>query len=142
MSSLLPVNVYIVVCEDGAAHRSYTDSLVAHAHLLSLIHIYFIEEHAIAWAVGVATVQEIQQINILHASMLAMQRAIEALPCTPERLLIDGNYYDPRPDEVEYHTIVKGDDRYLAIAAASILAKTHRDEYMTQQAQELSLIHI
>lgn len=68
--------------------------------------------------------------------MLAMQRAIEALPCTPERLLIDGNYYDPRPDEVEYHTIVKGDDRYLAIAAASILAKTHRDAYMTQQAQE------
>ena len=86
---------------------------------------HFIEEHAIAWAVGVATVQEIQQINILHASMLAMQRAIEALPCTPERLLIDGNYYDPRPDEVEYHTIVKGDDRYLAIAAASILAKRH-----------------
>ena len=83
---------------------------------------HFIEEHATAWAVGVATVQEIQRINILHASMLAMQRAIEALPCTPERLLIDGNYYDPRPDEVEYHTIVKGDDRYLAIAAASILA--------------------
>jgi Ribonuclease HII len=95
----------------------------------------FIEKHSVAWAIGVATVEEIYNLNILHASILAMQRAIEGLPFPPQRLLIDGNYYSPRPNEVEYHTIIKGDDRYLAIAAASILAKTHRDEYISHQAK-------
>lgn len=61
-----------------------------------------------------------------------MQRAIETLSYTPGHLLIDGNYYDPHPDEVEYHTIVKGDDCYLATAAAPILAKTRQGEYITQ----------
>lgn len=83
---------------------------------------------------GVAIIQETQQINIPHASMLTTQCAIEALSCIPERLLVDGNYYDPYPDEVEYRAIVKGDNRYPAIATASILAKMHRDEHMTQQA--------
>lgn len=95
----------------------------------------FIEEHAVAYAVGIVTVEEIAQYNILHGSILAMQRAIEALPITPRRLLIDGNYYNPRPDETEYHCIIKGDDKYLSIAAASILAKTYRDEYMEAQAK-------
>lgn len=142
-----------------------------------------IEHDAVAWAVGVCTPEEIDKINILHASYLAMHRALDKLTVRPEELIIDGNKFDPYyPDvdhsvlpvirekkvvqpglfgeeieltekkkhtvspsflagrgkgrEMPYTTIVKGDGKYLSIAAASILAKTYRDDYMNRLAEE------
>jgi ribonuclease HII len=88
-----------------------------------------IEREAVAWAVARVDNEEIDRINILNASFLAMHRAIAALPVRPERLLIDGNRFAPY-DGIEHHCIVKGDGLYMSIAAASILAKTHRDAHM------------
>lgn len=90
-----------------------------------------IEEAALAWAVGVVTPQEIDRINILNASFLAMHRAIEQLTVTPQHLLIDGNRFKPYPD-IAHTCVVKGDGKYEAIAAASILAKTYRDDYINE----------
>ena len=100
-----------------------------------------IERDATAWAVGVCTAQEIDEINILHASYRAMHKALDQLSVRPEFLIIDGNKFDPYyPDgelmAMPYATIVKGDGKYLSIAAASILAKTYRDDYMAQLAEE------
>ena len=100
-----------------------------------------IERDAIAWAVGTCTAAEIDEINILHASYLAMHRAIDQLTPAPECLIIDGNRFDPyypadSPLALPYTTIVKGDGKYLSIAAASILAKTYRDDYMDRLAAE------
>ena len=94
-----------------------------------------IESEAVSWAVGIVTPEEIDRINILKASFLAMHRAIEQLKTNPEHLLIDGNRFTPYPD-IPHTTIVKGDCKYLSIAAASILAKTHRDEYMAKLNEE------
>ena len=94
-----------------------------------------IESEAIAWAVGFVSPQEIDRINILRASFLAMHRAISQLKTVPQHLLIDGNRFTPYPN-IPFTTIVKGDGKYLSIAAASILAKTHRDEYMLTLHQE------
>lgn len=88
-----------------------------------------IERDAVAWAVGIVTAEEIDKINILNASILAMHRAIDQLKTRPEALIIDGNRFKTYAD-LPYTTIVKGDGKYLAIAAASILAKTYRDDYM------------
>lgn len=88
-----------------------------------------------AWAIGVVTPQEIDQINILRASILAMHRALERLRVMPEAIIVDGNRFQPYRD-LPYTTIVKGDGKYQAIAAASILAKTFRDEYMERLAEE------
>ena len=90
-----------------------------------------IEEAALAWAVGVVTPQEIDRINILNASFLAMHRAIEQLRVAPQHLLIDGNRFKPYPG-IAHTCVVKGDGKYEAIAAASILAKTYRDDYMNE----------
>ena len=90
-----------------------------------------IESKALAWAVGIVSPEEIDSLNILRASILAMHRAIEQLKIVPEHLLIDGNRFFPYP-RIKHTTIVKGDGKYLSIAAASILAKTHRDEYMSK----------
>ena len=87
-----------------------------------------IRERALAWSVAEASVEEIDQLNILHASMLAMQRAVAALQVTPERALIDGNRCPPLAMPAE--AVVQGDAKVAAIAAASILAKTVRDEGM------------
>ncbi len=116
-----------------------------------------VERDAVAWAVGVVTADEIDEINILHASFLAMHRAIDQLRVCPEALIIDGNRFDPykpvgvdarmlrakrvpvRPDDpgiLPYRCIVKGDAKYLSIAAASILAKTYRDDYMLSLHEE------
>ena len=89
------------------------------------------EEAALAWAVGIVTPQEIDRINILNASFLAMHRAIEQLRVTPQHLLIDGNRFKPYPG-IAHTCVVKGDGKYEAIAAASILAKTYRDDYMNE----------
>ena len=90
-----------------------------------------IEREAVAWAVGVVTPEEIDEINILRASFLAMHRAIDALKVRPEHLLIDGNRFTPYGD-TSHTTVVKGDGKYMSIAAASILAKTYRDDYMNR----------
>jgi ribonuclease HII len=90
-----------------------------------------IQHDAVAWSVGVVTAQEIDEINILRASILAMHRAVEGLSVAPQALIIDGNRFTPYKD-LPYATIVKGDGKYLSIAAASILAKTYRDDYMCQ----------
>ncbi|MDD2417294.1 MAG: ribonuclease HII [Parabacteroides sp.] len=94
-----------------------------------------IEREALAWAVGVVTAEEIDTINILKASFLAMHRAVAKLSVLPESLLIDGNRFTPYPD-IPHTCIVKGDGKYLSIAAASVLAKTYRDDYMLQLADE------
>ena len=94
-----------------------------------------IERDSLAWAVGVVTPQEIDEINILNASFLAMHRAIDGLLFRPQHLLIDGNRFNPYPG-IPHTTVVKGDGKYLSIAAASILAKTYRDDYMNRLAEE------
>ena len=90
---------------------------------------------AVAWAVGVVTPHEIDRINILNASILAMHRALDQLQVRPEAVIVDGNRFKPYRD-LPYTTIVKGDAKYQAIAAASILAKTFRDEYIDKLAEE------
>ena len=104
-----------------------------------------IERDAVAWAVGVVTPDEIDKINILNASILAMHRALDQLKVRPEAIIVDGNrfkpYYQPtansqQPIAIPYTTIVKGDGKYLSIAAASILAKTYRDDYMDALAKD------
>lgn len=94
-----------------------------------------IEKDALAWAVGVVTAVEIDKINILNASILAMHRALDALNVRPEAIIVDGNRFKPYHD-MPHTTIVKGDGKYLSIAAASILAKTYRDDYMKAIAEE------
>lgn len=94
-----------------------------------------IERDAVAWAVGVVTPQEIDQINILNASILAMHRALDQLQVRPEAIIVDGNRFKPYRD-LPHTTIVKGDGKYLSIAAASILGKTYRDDEMIRLAQE------
>lgn len=129
--------------------RNYDNPLLNDSKKLSLKARYTLREQiqrdAISWAVGVVTPEEIDRINILHASFLAMHRAIAQLKIQPEALIIDGNRFDPyypeantsqpnhSPKKPLPHTcIVKGDGKYQAIAAASILAKTYRDDYMDE----------
>ena len=105
-----------------------------------------IERDAVAWAVGIVTPEEIDKINILNASILAMHRALDQLKVRPEAIIVDGNRFKPYrslPQSGEdgggflpHTTIVKGDGKYMAIAAASILAKTYRDDYMNLLAKE------
>ena len=102
-----------------------------------------IERDAVAWAVGIVTPEEIDKINILNASILAMHRALDQLKVRPEAIIVDGNRFKPYKDPSDGKalpstTIVKGDGKYLAIAAASILAKTYRDDYMNELAKEYS----
>ena len=94
-----------------------------------------IEREALAWAVAMVSPKEIDRINILAASILAMHRAIDQLTVRPEALLIDGNRFRPYPG-IPHTTIVKGDGKMMSIAAASVLAKTHRDELMRNLAME------
>ena len=94
-----------------------------------------IEREAIAWAVGIVTAKEIDRINILRASILAMHRAVEKLKVEPQHLIIDGNKFTPYRN-IPFKTVVKGDATYMSIAAASILAKTYRDDYMLALARE------
>ncbi len=94
-----------------------------------------IEERALAWAVASVSAEEIDEINVLKASHLAMHRAIDGLLIRPDRLLIDGNRFTPYQD-IEAHCIVKGDGKMMNIAAASILAKTHRDKEMLRLDKE------
>ena len=88
-----------------------------------------IEEKALAWAVAFVSEKEIDKINILNASILAMHRAVQQLKIQPEFIIVDGNKFKPYKN-IPHQTIVKGDSKHLSIAAASVLAKTHRDEFM------------
>lgn len=97
-----------------------------------------IEEKAIAWGIGMVHEKEIDEINILKASFLAMHRAIDQLFIRPDLLLIDGNRFTPYP-KIPHECIVKGDSKYLNIAAASILAKTYRDDYMNKLHEEFPM---
>lgn len=112
---------------------NYTHELLNDSKKLSKIQRdqlrLIIEKEAIAYAVATCSAKEIDEINILNASFLAMHRAIEKLKLTPQLLLIDGNRFNPFPS-IPHHCLIKGDARFLSIAAASILAKTYRDEYM------------
>ena len=102
-----------------------------------------IERDALSWAVGIVTPEEIDRINILNASILAMHRALDQLTVRPQAVIVDGNRFKPYRTVVDgsavdipHTTIVKGDGKYMAIAAASILAKTYRDDYMNRLAEE------
>lgn len=94
-----------------------------------------IEREAIAWAVGVVSNQEVDEINVLNASYLAMHRAIAQLNIQPEHLIIDGNRFK-KYENISHNCIVKGDGKYLSIAAASVLAKTYRDDFMLKISEE------
>ena len=100
-----------------------------------------IEKEALAWAVGVVSPEEIDEINILRASFLAMHRAVDQLSVRPQHLLIDGNRFNKYPD-IPHTTVIKGDGKYLSIAAASILAKTYRDDYMNRLHEEYPFYHL
>ena len=97
-----------------------------------------IEREAIDWGVGIVLPEEIDKINILNASILAMHRAVDGLKVRPEALIIDGNRFKPYHN-LPHTTVVKGDGKYLSIAAASILAKTYRDDYMNRLHEEYPL---
>jgi len=125
-----PVFAAAVILPKKFSSSELTDSKkLTHKQRLSLRSI--IEEEAICWAVGKVDHIEIDEINILNASFLAMHRAIEQLPVIPQYLIIDGNRFKTYPD-IPHTCVIKGDGKYLNIAAASILAKTHRDAYMEQ----------
>ena len=119
--------------------RDYSNELLNDSKKLTEKRRYALRDEiirvAVAWAVGIVTPAEIDRINILRASFLAMHRALDQLTVRPEAIIVDGNRFTPYHD-LPYTTIVKGDGKYQAIAAASILAKTFRDDYMNRLAQE------
>lgn len=123
-----PVYAAAVILPDDFSHEWLNDSKQLSERRRQQLRP-IIEQKALAWAVGVVTAEEIDRINILRASILAMHRALDALKLTPGRVIVDGNRFTPWRD-VEWQTFVKGDGRFGNIAAASILAKTHRDEFM------------
>lgn len=123
-----------VILPDGYDNPSLNDSKRLSAAKRMRLRDEIVRD-AVAWAIGVVTPEEIDHINILRASILAMHRALDQLQVRPEAIIVDGNRFLPYRD-LPYTTIVKGDGKYQAIAAASILAKTYRDEYMERLAQE------
>lgn len=129
-----PVAAAAVIMPPGWNHPVLDDSKkMSERNRLKLREI--IEREAVAWAVETVSPEEIDRINILNASFLAMERAVRRLTVVPQFLLIDGNRFRSTLD-IPYSCQVKGDGRYVSIAAASVLAKTHRDEYMTAIAKE------
>ena len=123
-----PVHAAAVILPQGYKNKWLNDSKQLSEKNRDELRIE-IEEMALAWAVGTCSPREIEKINILHASILAMHKALDKLKITPEHIAIDGNKFKPFKT-IPNQTIVKGDGKYLNIAAASILAKTHRDEDM------------
>lgn len=129
-----PVFAAAVILPEGYCNELLNDSKKLSEHRRDELRT-IVERDALAWAVGVVTDEEIDHINILNASFLAMHRAIDALSVRPEHLLIDGNRFKPYRD-IPHTCIVKGDGKMMSIAAASILAKTHRDEFMARIHEE------
>ena len=129
-----PVVAAAVILPEDFAHPLLNDSKQLTERQRELLRP-IIEQEALAWGVGSVSPEEIDQINILQASFLAMHRAIDNLILRPQLLLIDGNRFTPYPD-IPHECIVGGDGKYMSIAAASILAKTHRDTLMLSLATE------
>ena len=129
-----PVFAAAVILPDQFNHPLLNDSKQITEHQRNTLRP-IIEQEALAWCVGVVTATEIDEINILNASILAMHRALDGLGIRPEAILVDGNRFKPYHD-IPSTCIVKGDATYRSIAAASILAKTHRDEFMDRIAAE------
>jgi len=126
-----PVACAAVILPPGFSHPLLRDSKKlseAQRNLLRPI----IEQNALAWSVVMVEAAEIDAINILQASITGMQRAVSALSIRPEHIIVDGNKFNPHPDGIPHTCIVHGDALYASIAAASVLAKTHRDELMTE----------
>jgi ribonuclease HII len=123
-----PVFAAAVILPPDFGHPELDDSKKLPAKRREQLRI-LIEKEALAWGIGLAEEKEIDQINILNASFLAMHRALDKLKMLPEHLLIDGNRFKPY-NKISHTCIVKGDGIYASLAAASILAKTHRDEYL------------
>jgi ribonuclease HII len=123
-----PVCAAAVILPEGFENDMLNDSKQLTEQQRNELRV-IIEREALAWAVAMVDNQEIDEINILNASFLAMHHAIDKLSTSPDLLLVDGNRFTPYKD-IPHHCIVKGDGIYLSIAAASVLAKTQRDEYM------------
>lgn len=134
---------------DNEQHREWLSLLNDSKQLTDKQRMYLrpmIEQHAHAWAVVEVTAKEIDQINILNASIIGMQRALAKLSVTPQHIIVDGNKWKPYiPEgqvmEIPARTVVKGDGKYLSIAAASVLAKTYRDEYMLRLHEQYPQYH-
>lgn len=130
-----PVFAAAVILPPGFTHPWLHDSKALNeSRRLQMREI--IEREAISWAVGSCSAAEIDRINILRASILAMHRALDALSVEPELIAVDGNRFTPWRLSVPYTTVVKGDAKFGNIAAASILAKTYRDEFMARAARQ------
>ena len=129
-----PVVAAAVILPEGFSHPLLNDSKQLTERQRELLRP-IIEQEALAWGVGSVSPEEIDQINILRASFLAMHRAIDDLILRPQLLLIDGNRFTPYPD-IPHECIVGGDGKYMSIAAASVLAKTYRDTLMLSLATE------
>lgn len=134
---------------DNEQHNEWLSLLNDSKQLTDKERVYLrpmIEQHAQAWAVVEVTAEEIDQINILNASIMGMQRALAKLSVTPQHIIVDGNKWKPYiPEgqvmEIPARTVVKGDGKYLSIAAASVLAKTYRDEYMLRLHEQYPQYH-
>ena len=134
---------------ENDAHREWLDMLNDSKQLTEKERQYLrpkIEQYAKAWAVVEVTAEEIDRINILNASILGMQRALDKLHVRPQHIIVDGNKWKPYiPEgevlEISARTVVKGDGKYLSIAAASVLAKTYRDEYMLRLHEQYPQYH-
>jgi len=129
-----PVVAASVILPKHFKHDFLDDSKKLHISQREALKIE-IEDVALAYGIGVVSPQEIDEINILNASFLAMHRAIDQLKIKPELLLIDGNRYTPHCS-IPYQCIIKGDSKFFSIAAASVLAKTYRDQLMRDLAKE------
>lgn len=134
---------------DNDTHREWLELLNDSKQLTDKQRQYLrprIEQHARAWAVVEVTAEEIDRINILNASIIGMQRALDQLTIRPQHILVDGNKWKPYVPEGEVMqvpatTVVKGDGKYLSIAAASVLAKTYRDDYMMRLHDQYPQYH-
>lgn len=129
-----PVYAAAVILPDDFHHPLLNDSKQLTEKRREILRP-IIESNAVAWAVGIVSPQEIDNINILNASILAMHRALDGLQVVPGAIVVDGNRFKPYGD-IPWETFVKGDGRFGNIAAASILAKTHRDQFMQQLHEE------
>ncbi len=137
----------LTVCDEQ--HQSWLEMLNDSKQLTDKERSYLrpmIEQYARSWAVVEVTAEEIDRINILNASIIGMQRALAKLSVTPQHIIVDGNKWKPYiPEgqvmEIPARTVVKGDGKYLSIAAASVLAKTYRDEYMIRLHEQYPQYH-
>jgi ribonuclease HII len=134
-----PVVAAAVILPKGFKNIILNDSKILSEKKRNLLRP-IIEEEAIAWAVGIVSSKETDKINILNASFLAMHRAIDSLSTKAELLLIDGNRFNPYP-EIPHECIIKGDGKFMSIAAASVLAKTYRDNLMKELDIQFPVYH-